>query len=172
MAVTAASRSSGWWSAPMSPVSPLVCSSSCSTVTPAAGPPNPGTRSPARSVSASLPSSTRANTAAAVNALLTEPMANTVSTVFGVPVAASAVPYAARQSGSPPVETATVPLKPASAQAVNASSSSGAHAGVTSGAPPAWPPPGVSVSSVHPATGAAKAAQVATVARSRCMRRT
>jgi hypothetical protein len=45
--------------------------------------------------------------------LLTDPTLNTVSTVFGVPASAFAHPYDARQSNSPPVESAMEPLFPA-----------------------------------------------------------
>ncbi len=69
-----------------------MCSSSCLTVALAAAPPSSGRIRPARSSSDSFPSSTRANTAAAVKALVIDPMLNTVSGVFGLPVAASAVP--------------------------------------------------------------------------------
>ena len=54
-----------------------------------------------------------------MNALLTEPIPNTVSSAFAVPFASSARPNAARQSRPPPSIT-RVPLNPASAHRPNA----------------------------------------------------
>jgi hypothetical protein len=61
-------------------------------VTARAGPSSSGSTEPARSSSESRPWSTRSTIAAAVNVLVIEPTAKTVSAVFGAPVDSSARP--------------------------------------------------------------------------------
>ena len=59
------------------------------------------------SSSESTPSRARSTSAVAVNCLATEPLSEMVPTVQGVAVSRLAMPYARRNSGTPPVSTPT-----------------------------------------------------------------
>lgn len=74
IAAIAPARSSGWWSAPIEPPIPLVCSSTWHTVALATGPTIAGTSLPTGSSRHSFPPSASLRIAVAVNALVTDPM--------------------------------------------------------------------------------------------------